>query len=700
MCGIAGFWDVAARLDAERAVAALDGMTHALRHRGPDDAGTYRVPDAGVWLGHRRLSVVDLSPEGRQPMASASGRYVIVFNGEVYNHGRLRPELVAAGARFRGHSDTEVMLAAIERWGLDGAVQRFIGMFAFALWDRDARTLTLVRDRLGIKPLYYGWTGTMFAFASELKAFAALPGFDARVDRGALCLLLRHNCIPAPYSIYQGIHKLPPGTILQVDAAGAASSAAVEALAARTRTYWSAADVAARGRLDLSDQDAIGELDRLLRDAVALRMEADVPLGAFLSGGVDSSTVVALMQAQSTRPVETFSIGFHEHAHDEAKYANAVARHLGTEHHELYVSAQDALDVIPSLPTMFDEPFSDSSQIPTYLVSKLARRHVTVSLSGDGGDELFAGYTRYAWGVRLGRWLDAVPRPLRERLAHSLRTRPGRYEALAGSANRCLPRRLRVRNPGTKTGLLGWMLGASSMDARYQLLVSHWFDPASVVLHADDPSAALVAAHAPDLTEPVERMMYSDLVGYLPDDILTKVDRASMAVSLEARVPLLDHRVVEHAWRVPLRQKLRDGESKWLLRQVLYQYVPRGLIDRPKKGFSVPIDGWLRGPLRGWAEALLDARRLREEGYFDPAPIRKMWTDHLAGRVREHHRLWDVLMFQAWLAQNHSPAITPGPAGSARGAGDVPRTAPGWRTPTPTATACAAQPTSRASRPG
>jgi asparagine synthase (glutamine-hydrolysing) len=655
MCGIAGFWDVARRMDSDLGTAALDRMTRAIRHRGPDDAGMYRDEHAGVWLGHRRLSVVDLSPEGRQPMQSASGRYVMVFNGEVYNHRRLRPELEASGARFRGHSDTEVMLAAIERWGLGMAVQRFTGMFAFALWDNQTRTLTLVRDRLGIKPLYYGWTESAWAFASELKAIAALPGFAGRVDRGALCLLLRHNYIPAPHSIYQGIFKLSPGTMLRVDAASVASAGAASALAARARPYWSVANAATRDRLDMPDRDAVQELDRLLRDAIALRMEADVPLGAFLSGGVDSSTIVALMQAQSARPVRTFSIGFHEQAHDEAKFAKEVARHLGTEHNELYVTAQDALDVIPMLPAMFDEPFSDSSQIPTYLVSKLARSQVTVALSGDGGDELFAGYNRYQWGLRLGRRLDSVPRAVRGRFARSLCAHPRLYEALLQGANHCLPRGLRIRNPSTKVGLLGRMLQTSSTDARYLLLVSHWFDPAAIVRDADEPVTATADFdHWPDLADPVERMTYSDLIGYLPGDILAKVDRASMAVSLEARVPLLDHRVVEYAWRVPTRQKLRDGQGKWLLRQVLYQYVPRGLIDRPKKGFSVPIDRWLRGPLRDWAEALLDERRLREDGYFDPAPIRKMWTEHVAGRVREHHRLWDVLMFQAWLAHNRT----------------------------------------------
>ncbi|MGH8144770.1 MAG: asparagine synthase (glutamine-hydrolyzing) [Rhodanobacteraceae bacterium] len=655
MCGIAGFWDVANRFDTDGGSAAIDRMTCAIRHRGPDDAGRYRDRHAGVWLGHRRLSVVDLSPEGRQPMTSASGRYVIVFNGEVYNHHRLRPELEAYGARFRGHSDTEVMLAAIECWGLEPAVDRFIGMFAFVLWDRHAHTLTLARDRVGIKPLYYGWAGAVFVFGSELKALTALPGFDNPVDRGALCLLLRHNYIIGPHSIYRDIHKLPPATMLTVDRNLAATPASVESLEKCVRRYWSIADAAAADphRQQQTDEDAVEQLDCLLRDAVALRMEADVPLGAFLSGGVDSSTVVALMQAQSNRPVQTFSIGFHEQAHDEAQYARGVAHHLGTEHHELYVSARDALDVIPRLPTMFDEPFSDSSQIPTYLLSKLARSQVTVALSGDGGDELFAGYSRYLWAAKVEHWLGRTPRSLRLPLAGSLHARPGIYEALFGGANRCMPRRFRVRNPKTKIGLLARMLETSSIDERYRLLISQWFDPASVVPGAREPSTVLADFAAwPNVQGPMERMMYSDLVGYLPGDILVKVDRASMATGLEARVPLLDHRVVEFGWQTPLRQKLRDGQGKWLLRQVLYRYVPRHLIDRPKKGFSVPIDVWLRGPLRDWAESLLDERRLREEGFFDPAPIRKMWTDHVEGRVREHHRLWDVLMFQAWLAQS------------------------------------------------
>jgi len=655
MCGIAGFWDTAHRFTVDETSAALRGMTRTLGHRGPDDEGYLQEPDPGLALGFRRLSIVDLSAAGHQPMASASGRYVIVFNGEVYNHARMRPDLERAGHEFRGDSDTEVMLAGIEQWGLERALDRFIGMFAFALWDKAERTLTLVRDRLGIKPLYCGWAAGMFTFASELKALAALPGFGNPVDRDALCLFLRHNVVPAPYSIYRNIGKLVPGTLLRVDAGLAAAPMDAASLAQRAKPYWSArvvAEAGARRRVALTDDDAVAELDTLLRDAVSLRMVADVPLGAFLSGGVDSSTVVALMQAQAPRPVQTFSIGFHEASYDEAAHAKAVAAHLGTDHHELYVTPRDALDVVPHLPAMFDEPFADSSQIPTYLVSKLARGKVTVSLSGDGGDELFAGYNRYFWGADLRRWINRVPYLARRSIASLLRANEAWFGNALERTMPLLPARLQLRNPGNKSAILADMLSARTNDERYRYLVSHWRDPAEVVLGGSEPPTPLTdAGRTAALADPVERMMYADLVTYLPDDILTKVDRASMAVSLEARVPLLDHRVVEFAWRIPMMQKVRSGQGKWLLRQVLYRYVPKELIERPKMGFGVPIEHWLRGPLRDWAEALLYEPRLREEGYFDPAPIRAMWEGHVAGRLNEHYRLWDVLMFQAWLSK-------------------------------------------------
>jgi asparagine synthase (glutamine-hydrolysing) len=655
MCGIAGFWDASHELTAEDARAVVCRMTNALHYRGPDDDGYFQDVAAGVALGHRRLSVIDLSPEGHQPMSSASGRYVIVFNGEVYNHQGLRRELASLGATFRGHSDTEVMLAAIEHWGLEQAVKRFVGMFAFALWDRREYSLSLIRDRLGIKPLYYGWIGSLLVFGSELKALTRCPGFANAINRDALCLLLRHNYIAAPHAIYQGIRKLQPGTWLTVDTDMVASRVDVATLAESAQTYWSARDVAQAGvadRLRLSDADATDELEKLLRDAVKLRMEADVPLGAFLSGGVDSSLVVALMQSQAARPVKTFSIGFREKGYDEAVHASAVARHLGTEHHELYVTAQDALSVVPKLPAMFDEPFSDASQIPTFLLSRLARSEVTVSLSGDGGDELFGGYERYFKARDIERCLDWMPARMRRHAARSLSRRAGFYESLLAGVNRCVPTRMRLKRPRSKIGVLASMLEAGPQEQRYRLLMSHLRDPASVVLHASEPPPELSdPGLGPEVKEVFERMMYSDLVSYLPGDILTKVDRASMAVSLEARVPLLDHRLVEFAWRVPMHQKVRGREGKWLLRQVLYRHVPRQLIDRPKKGFGVPMGEWLRGPLRDWAESLLDPRRLREEGYFDSAYVRTMFADHLAGRVNEGGRLWDVLMFQAWLGE-------------------------------------------------
>jgi len=656
MCGIAGFWDSTHHFRADDAGAVLQRMTDAIRHRGPDDEGFFQDAAAGIALGHRRLSVIDLSPEGHQPMVSSSGRFVIVYNGEVYNHRALRQELVKLGAAFRGHSDTEVILAAIEQWGLDEALKRFIGMFAFALWDRRERALSLVRDRLGIKPLYYGWVGTRLVFASELKAVTAMPGFDNMIDRDALCLLLRHDYIAAPHSIYEGVRKLQPGTVLTLAASDMPKAPTDESLlAANTRAFWSARDVAIAGmadRLHQSDAEAVDELDRLLRDAVALRMEADVPLGAFLSGGIDSSLVVALMQVQFPRPVQTFSIGFREKGFDEAVHARAIAKHLGTDHHELYVTAQDALDVVPQLPGMFDEPFSDSSQIPTFLVAQMARRNVTVSLSGDGGDELFGGYRRYFAGRRIERSLGRVPIALQRGAARSLSRHPGFYESMLAGVNACLPSGKKMRRPRAKVAVLARMLEAGSADERYRLMMSHHRNPSDVVLHGNEPSLQVGnPVVASDMDALIERMMFNDLVTYLPGDILAKVDRASMAVSLEARVPLLDHRVMEFSWRVPIEQKVRDGKGKWLLRQVLHRYVPESLMDRPKQGFGVPIGAWLRGPLRDWAETLLDERRLREQGYFEPGPVRQMLDRHLADRADEGPRLWDVLMFQAWLAE-------------------------------------------------
>lgn len=637
MCGFAGVY---ARTPPSE--DSLRRMGLAIAHRGPDDSGVWLDPEAAVGLVHQRLSIVDLSLAGHQPMASACGRYVIAFNGEIYNHSELRQTL--AHPSWHGHSDTETLLVAIATWGIEATLNQCIGMFAFALWDRKGNTLTLARDRLGEKPLYYGWQGETFLFGSELKALRAHPAFRAEIDRDALTLFLRHNAIPAPYSIYQDIHKLPPGTYLQLHA-GQKDAQPV--------AYWSARQVAETGQRNLfrgSDAEAVAELERLLGQAVGGQMVADVPLGAFLSGGIDSTTIVALMQAQSARPVKTFTIGFNEEGYNEAEYAHAVARHLGTEHTELYVTPRDAMGVIPSLSTIYDEPFADSSQIPTCLVSRLARSHVTVSLSGDGGDELFGGYNRYFWARNIWRKLGWAPRPLRAALAGVLTTVPPTSWNIAfQKLEQWLPARLRYANPGDKLHKAAEILAVCSPEEIYLGLVSHWKNPAQLVIGSHEPLTLLTdPAYRADLPDFEHRMMYLDTVTYLPDDILTKVDRAAMSVSLETRVPLLDHRVVEFAWSLPLDMKIRHGQGKWLLRQVLYRHVPQAIMERPKMGFGVPIDHWLRGPLKAWAAALIEPGRLAQEGFFDPAPIQRKWLEHQAGTRNWSYYLWDVLMFQQW----------------------------------------------------
>lgn len=639
MCGLAGFIDGAADAGENALRARVAAMADRLAHRGPDDADTWVDAAAGVALGFRRLSIIDLSPAGRQPMVSANGRLVVAYNGEIYNFRELRAELEARGCRFRGHSDTEVMLEGFAEWGVAATVERLIGMFAIALWDREARSLTLVRDRLGIKPLYWARFGRLMLFGSELKALRAHPGWTPEIDRDALAAYLRHNYVPAPHGIYRGVHKLEPGRmlVLRPDADP------------EIGCYWDMRAVARAGRsepLDIDDAEALRRLEALLGDAVARRMVADVPLGAFLSGGVDSSTVVALMQAHGDRPVQTYTIGFHERDHDESAHARAVARHLGTAHTELRAEPQDALDVIPMLPEMFDEPFADSSQIPTFLVSRLTRRHVTVALSGDGGDEVFGGYNRYFWAESLRRGAGWAP-PAARRAAAALLTGipPAAWDRIFAVT----PRRLRLPQAGDKIAKFAGVLEAEDADAMYRQLVTHWDRPDRLVPGSREPRGPLwdrrLRHELPGL---VERMQFLDTVTYLPDDILTKVDRASMAVGLEARVPCLDHRVVELAWRLPRRMKLRDGQGKWLLRQLLYKHVPKELIERPKQGFAVPVGQWLRGPLRDWAETLLAAPALAEDDLLDPAPIRRCWAEHLSGRRNWQHRLWGVLMLQAW----------------------------------------------------
>lgn len=637
MCGIAGYLTTAGAASGHLALA----MAERLESRGPDDHGSWA--SGPIALAHRRLSVLDLSPNGHQPMVSATGRYVLVLNGEIYNHLELRSGL--SGVVWRGHSDTEVLLAAIQAWGLPATLQRLVGMFAFALWDCERRELILVRDRLGEKPLYYGRQREAFVFASELKAIAACPGWRGEVDRDALALYLRRGYVPVPRTIWRGVHKLPPGTYLTIPADASASMALAPV------SYWRAAEVVgALPRGDLGEREAADELEAQLSNALAGQMVADVPLGAFLSGGVDSSVVVALMQARASRPVKTFTIGFAEPDYDEAANARAVARHLGTEHTELMLAPAEAMAVIPRLAEMYDEPFGDSSQIPTHLVAAMARRHVTVSLSGDGGDELFAGYNRHFVGRTLWRRASGLPRSLRAAAGRALHAIPPQAWDMVG---RSLPLRMRQPALGDKVHKFADALPATDAHALYLGFVSQIRSPDALVIGgfeqptwADGEAATFDAGvRGADFTE---RMMFRDLIGYLTDDILTKLDRAAMAVSLETRVPLLDHRLVQFAWSLPLHMKIRDGQGKWLLRQVLYRYVPAELIERPKQGFGIPLDSWLRGPLRDWAEGLLDASRLTREGFLEASPIRQKWREHLTGQRNWQHWLWNVLMFQAW----------------------------------------------------
>lgn len=655
MCGFTGFLAAPAKTEGELKEMARF-MANALAHRGPDDTGAWVDAQAGIALGHRRLSIVDLSPAGHQPLQSVSGRYMISFNGEIYNHQLLRQTLEATeqAVAWRGHSDTETLLACFDAWGIQGTIERAIGMFAFAAWDRQTKNLTLGRDRLGEKPVYYGWHGlgndAVFLFGSELKALRAHPAFENKINRGALSLYLRHNYIPAPYSIYDGIFKLLPGSLLTVS---------LEQREPMVWAYWSGAQTAVSGVANVflgGTEQAVNELEVLLKDAVRKQMMADVPLGAFLSGGVDSTTVVALMQSQSSRPVKTFTIGFDEEGYNEAVHAKALARHLGTDHTELYVTAEQARAVITLLPTLYDEPFSDSSQIPTFLVSQLARHHVTVSLSGDAGDELFCGYNRYQMTANLWRKLAAVPLPLRKLAARGLTSiSPQLWNKLEGAFAGLMPRSARFANVGDKLHKGAGVLASQSVDALYLGLVSHWHDPTSVVIGGHEPPTLLTGyVPALDALDDVQRMMALDMLTYLPDDILTKVDRAAMGCSLETRVPFLDHRVVEFAWRLPQSMKLRDGQTKWALRQVLYRHVPKALIERHKMGFSVPLDSWLRGPLRQWAEELLSTDRLKREGFFHPAPVRQKWAEHLSGQRNWQSHLWDVLMFQAWLTEEQN----------------------------------------------
>ncbi|HEX5184741.1 MAG TPA: asparagine synthase (glutamine-hydrolyzing) [Allosphingosinicella sp.] len=646
MCGIVGLLTTG-KVDEN----VIRRMIRPLAHRGPDDEGVWTDPEAGIGFGHRRLSIVDLSPLGHQPMVSADGRWVLSYNGETYNHAALRNELDAAksGIAWRGHSDTETLVECIAAWGLEATLARTIGMFALSLWDRREQRLHLARDRFGEKPLYYGWAGGAFVFASELKAIRQRAGFDNPVSRTALALYAARNYVPAPFSIYEGLYKLEPGCILTLPRASAAAPRSEPPEEGRSdggvalRRYWSYRDVVRRGLADpvKDEEEALERLERALAEAIKGQAVADVPVGAFLSGGIDSSTVVALYQKYSPIPVRTFSIGFEEAGYDEARYAEAVARHLGTVHNERYVTVKETQDVIPLLPAMYDEPFADSSQIPTHLVSRFAREQVTVALSGDGGDELFAGYNRHFAAPRLWQRLQMLPRPVRGLVGPALsQLPPALWNAAPGR---------RAPNFGAKVQkALRVAASARSFNDVYCSFLDEWSFEPSPVLDAGAKTAGFdldVAPSAPDAV----RMMYCDAVSYLPDDILCKVDRAAMAVSLETRVPFLDHRVAEVAAHIPLGMKVRGGIGKYILRELLYREAPRALFERPKAGFAIPVGEWLRGPLRDWAEDLLDPRLMAEEGWFDPAVIRRRWDTHLSGRRDSTPALWAVLMFQAWL---------------------------------------------------
>jgi asparagine synthase (glutamine-hydrolysing) len=649
MCGIAGYFQSKPQT-LETATGIGESMARRIITRGPDDSGVWVDADAGITLSHRRLSIIDLSAAGHQPMMSASGRFVISFNGEIYNHLELREQLDTASPNWHGHSDTETLLAGFDVWGIETTIKKSVGMFGIAVWDRLDRVLSLIRDRVGEKPVYYGWQGDAFLFASELKAFRAHPAFRREIDRDSLTLFLRHNYIPAPYSIYRNIHKLQPGTILTLPL----RDRTTHRVTPNPVPYWCLADVAADGLRDPFDgteTEAMAALEDRLKSAIGLQMCADVPLGAFLSGGIDSSTVVALMQAQSTRPVKTFTIGFYESQYDEADKARAIAQRLGTEHTELYVTPEVAKDVIPMLPDMYDEPFADSSQIPTFLVSQLARQHVKVSLSGDAGDELFGGYPRYFLAQALWRKLAMVPAFGRRLSANIVRMTPAAVWNTIGPV-------VRPVIPGFRHGRLlsglafnaAGLMSASDREELYYRLVSYWKRPSDVVIGASEPATIFgTRSRWPTTAGFADSMMYLDGMTYLPDDILTKVDRAAMAVSLETRVPLLDHRVIELAWKLPLSYKIRDGQGKWILRQILYKYVPKELVTGPKMGFGVPIDSWLCGPLSDWAESLLNEDRLKREGFFRPDPIRQKLHQHLSRQSDWQYYIWGFLMFQSWM---------------------------------------------------
>ena len=637
MCGITGFLDHSQKSLRYDLKGVATGMAETMISRGPDDGGVWIDQANGIGFAHRRLAVIDLSSAGHQPMVSRDKRYVLTYNGEIYNSQELRKELEDRQQSFRGTSDSEVLLEACATWGVEHTVKRCIGMFAFSLWDRQERTLKLVRDRLGIKPLYWAHFGQLFLFGSELKALRAHPGFIAQIDHNAVATFMRFSYIISPQSIYKNVFKLEPACILTFRTGQPP----------QIERYWDIREIARRSvnaPRNLSDTEGLEGLEAILEDAVRCRMIADVPLGAFLSGGVDSSVVVALMQKHHTSPLKTFTIGYSESDFDESEYARKISEHLGTDHRELIVEPQHIREILPQLPEWYDEPFSDTAQIPTFLVSQLTRKEVTVALSGDGGDELFAGYNRYFKVEKKWRRVAGMPEAIRPALSKVLGMLPHLFDKLLPLASR------KIFDISKKLRRLSESFAWNNGDALNRHLLSRWGDPMAIVPHAvlEPKGAFWDDTLAKDLPDLVTRLQFTDIVTNIPDQVLTRFDRASMAVSLEVRVPILDHRVVEFAWSLPRHMKIRDGERKWILRQILYKYVPKKLIERPKMGFGIPLDGWLRGPLRDWAEDLLSERSLQETGVLNPLPIRKKWSQHLAGTHDFKKQLWSVLMLQAW----------------------------------------------------